>query len=374
MTALTVLMLEDNPDDALLVRRELMRADFKLSARVVKNEAEYLGALSDELDIILADYNLPGYDAVRALAALRERGLEVPFILITGTLSEEVAVEIMKAGATDYLLKDRLGRLGNAVRNALEERSSRRAAQEERAKAENLLIQLDRERALNEQRRRMVEFTTHELKQPLTSIQSSAENLMRLGARMDEARRSELAENIHRDTQRMLSMINDMLTMGRLDEGITAVTAVRLELDVITLSIVDQFRITYPNQPITCTIEPNDYHLIGDNTLVRQIIENILSNAVRYSTQRLPVSVRLWREGERISIEVADRGIGIPLKDQPSLFEPYYRGSNVEHISGTGLGLAIIKRAVELHGGTIHLQSTQGEGTTLTVRLPAAVL
>ena len=371
MTTLNVLMLEDNPDDVLLIKRELARAGFETVAYVVQTEAEYLAALSSEIDIVLADHNLPGYDAVRALAATRERNLDVPFILISGVLSEEIAVEMMKRGAADYLLKDRLSRLGVAVQNALEERRIRVAADIERAVAQRLLIQLDRERALNEQRHRLVQFATHELKNPLTSIRSSAESLLRLYDRLPEDRRLQHLEIIFSGTSRLLHMINDMLTLGRLDEGISLMTPVRLDLDVLVLGILDQFRSTYPDQPITCDVQPADYGIQGDPLLLRQIIENILTNAVRYSPAHDPIDLRLSRDEDKLTLRVFDRGIGISAEDIPNLFEPFRRGSNTSEIPGTGLGLAIVKQSVELHGGVISVESVAGYGTAFTVILPA---
>jgi len=371
MTALTVLMLEDNPDDVLLIKRELVHAGFKPVVYVAQTEAEYLSALSSEIDIVLADHNLPGYDAVRALAAIREHNLDLPFILISGVLSEEVAVEMMKRGAADYLLKDRLSRLGVAVQNALEERRIRVAADIERAVAQRLLAQLDRERALNEQRHRLVQFATHELKNPLTSIRSSAESLLRFYDRLPEDRRLQHLEIIFSGTSRLLHMINDMLTLGRLDEGISLMTPVRLDLDVLVLGIVDQFRSTYPDQNIICNVQPADYQLDGDPTLLRQIIENILSNAVRYSPEHHPIDLSLSRDEAQLALRVADRGIGIPPEDLPNLFEPFRRASNTKDISGTGLGLAIVKQSVELHGGSISVESLMGRGTAFTVILPS---
>jgi len=365
-------MLEDNPDDVLLIKRELARAGFKTAIRVTQTEVEYIAALSPDVDIILADHNLPGYDAIRALAAIRERNLDVPFILISGVLSEEIAVEMMKRGAADYLLKDRLSRLGVAVHNALEERRIRVTADIERAVAQRLLTQLDRERALNEQRHRLVQFATHELKNPLTTIQSSAENLMRFYDRMDEGRRMFLLETIFSNTGRLLEMINDMLTLGRLDEGITVMTTVMLDFDVLVLGIIDEFRNTYPQQSIICHIQPADYQMMGDPKLIRQIVENILSNAVRYSPEHHPIDLSLNCNNGQLTFDVTDRGIGIPSEELLTLFEPFRRGSNTSDIPGTGLGLAIVKQSVELHGGSIAVTSVAGYGTTFMVKLPSA--
>ncbi len=122
---LRVLILEDRPTDAELMLYELRRAGFEPAWQRVETEADYLAALDPTLDLILADYTLPQFDALRALHLLQERGLDIPFIVVTATVSEEAAVECMKEGAADYLLKDRLARLGPAVERALQEKRLR---------------------------------------------------------------------------------------------------------------------------------------------------------------------------------------------------------------------------------------------------------
>lgn len=122
---LRVLILEDRPADAELIVAELRRAGFDLDWQRVDNEADFMARLDPSLDIILADYSLPQWDAPRALAAVQARGLDIPFIMISGTVGEDVAVACVKQGAADYLLKDRLGRLGQAVSRALEDKRLR---------------------------------------------------------------------------------------------------------------------------------------------------------------------------------------------------------------------------------------------------------
>ncbi len=119
-TALRVLMVEDNPVDAHMVRHALKQDGFLLSWQCVQTEADYLHHLHSDIDIILADYTLPTFDALRALQLLQEQHLDIPFIVVTGSVSEETAVRCMKQGASDYLIKDRLTRLGEAVRLALQ--------------------------------------------------------------------------------------------------------------------------------------------------------------------------------------------------------------------------------------------------------------
>ncbi|HNP72571.1 MAG TPA: PAS domain S-box protein, partial [Kouleothrix sp.] len=126
-TPLHALILEDHPADTERIAHELRQAGFTANYRVVEGEAEYMDALNPALDVILASYALPGFSALRALELLRARGLDIPFIVLSSTLGEDLAVHALRQGATDYLLKDRLARLGTAVAQAIEQRRLRRA-------------------------------------------------------------------------------------------------------------------------------------------------------------------------------------------------------------------------------------------------------
>jgi two-component system, cell cycle sensor histidine kinase and response regulator CckA len=127
LSPLRLLLVEDSPSDARLILHELRQAGFEAVPTRVETEADFVAALGARPDVILCDYNLPQFDATSALAIARERLPDVPFLIVSGSIGEETAVEVMKLGATDYLLKDRLGRLGRAVRQALEEKQLREA-------------------------------------------------------------------------------------------------------------------------------------------------------------------------------------------------------------------------------------------------------
>ncbi|MBN1453143.1 MAG: PAS domain S-box protein [Anaerolineales bacterium] len=136
-TPLHVLILEDHESDAELMVYELRQAGYEPDWCRVDSERDYLDCLSSALDVILADYTLPQFDAMRALNLLKKRGMEIPFIVVTGTVGEEVVAECMRQGATDYLLKDRLGRLGSAVERALQEKQ----LNDEKKRAVNALLE-----------------------------------------------------------------------------------------------------------------------------------------------------------------------------------------------------------------------------------------
>ncbi len=138
---LRVLVLEDRPVDAELILHELKRSGYNYISKRVDTQADYLLAIEEIPDIILADFSLPQFTAMQALHLLQERGFDIPFVVVTGTTSEEAAVETMKHGAADYLLKDRLGRLTQAVERALEQKHLR---DEKRASEDALRLSEDK--------------------------------------------------------------------------------------------------------------------------------------------------------------------------------------------------------------------------------------
>src|SRR5262245_1092964 len=121
-TPLRVLILEDREADARLVLHELRQAGFECDGTIAEDEPGFAGSLDPPPELIIADYSLPQYDALAALRQLRARGLDVPFLIVSGSIGEDTAVAAMREGAADYLLKDRLARLGEAVRQALEQK------------------------------------------------------------------------------------------------------------------------------------------------------------------------------------------------------------------------------------------------------------
>ena len=172
-TAIRVLILEDRPEDAELMAEELRRGGFDPLWQRVETEADYLAGLAWGPSVILADYHLPGFDAARALRLLQERGLDIPFIVVSGFIGEDLAVATMRQGAADYLLKDRLVRLAPAVSRVLEEkrlREEKRATEEALRKAERRYREIFRERGFPADTRnpqyRFEQLIDHSVKSP----------------------------------------------------------------------------------------------------------------------------------------------------------------------------------------------------------------
>ena len=234
-----------------------------------------------------------------------------------------------------------------------------------------LLAAVQREKELSEMKSKFVSTASHEFRTPLATMLSSAELLEHYSESLSPAERGNLLQTIQGSAKRMSEMIDDVLTLGRAESGVLKLNLAPTNLRELCSRVVSEFRIAQGKQHIITLddrFDRSDATL--DERLLRHILNNLLSNAVKYSPPGSEVTFSLSRRDEHAAIEIQDRGIGIPVEDQPRMFESFHRASNVENRPGTGLGLAIVKKAVELHGGEISLTSAVGSGTRFTVMIP----
>src|SRR5882672_4044764 len=239
-----------------------------------------------------------------------------------------------------------------------------------RAEAE-LLTAVQREKELSEMKSKFVATASHEFRTPLATMLSSAELLEHYSESLSPPEKLNLLRTIQSVAKRMSELINDVLALGRAESGVLKLNLGPTNLRELCGRVVSEFRIAQGKQHIITLDDCFDrLEAYMDERLLRHILNNLLSNAVKYSPPGSEVTLSLARRGEQVVIEIQDRGIGIPLEDQPRMFESFHRASNVENRPGTGLGLAIVKKAVELHGGEITLKSAVGSGTRFTVTLP----
>ena len=232
--------------------------------------------------------------------------------------------------------------------------------------------ELATEREVGELKSRFVTTVSHEFRTPLGITMSAVELLRHYEDRLPPEEKKQLFEDIHTATKNMAGLMEQVLVLGRVDAGKLAYKPAPLDLDALSSKLIDE-SLSASNRkcPIQWTAENDLSGAHADEALLRHIFTNLLSNAVKYSPAGAAVHFRARREGLMAVFTLRDHGIGIPEKDLPTLFEAFHRASNVGDIPGTGLGLVISKRCVDLHGGSIQVKSTPGEGTTFTVRIPA---
>ena len=235
----------------------------------------------------------------------------------------------------------------------------------------NIRAALAREKELNDLRTRFVSMASHEFRTPLAAILSASELLRDYQERMPMAEKEEVLANIGAGVQRMTSMLDRVLLLGQVDAHMLEFRPQQIDLLALCHSIVAQARALQPNATCTLTTRFPDAMSEGrfDPNLLRHVLENLLSNAMKYSLHGGLVTFSVSQEGDRTVFKVADQGIGIPPEEMPHLFESFHRASNVGAIQGTGLGLAIVKNAVDLHGGQITVESELGHSTCFTVTI-----
>jgi len=233
---------------------------------------------------------------------------------------------------------------------------------------------LERERELNAIKTRFISLVTHEFKTPMTGIRASASFLREYGHSTTAEKRARHLRNIEQALNRMNAMLDDVLFVSRSESGKLPFNPRRLDIIAYCETLVEDMQTIFPQSCIQFSHTLNRAHTYyADPDLLTHVLQNLISNALKYSPQHTPVRFTVSDSGEDLLFEVADHGIGIPEADQADLFEPFQRAGNVGNISGTGLGLNIAKRAAERHGGLLSFTSKQGEGTTFYVRIPVGV-
>ncbi len=234
---------------------------------------------------------------------------------------------------------------------------------------------LEHEMNLSELKSRYVSMAAHDLRNPLAIIQSAVSIIHQYGDRLTPEKKEEKYATIRTSIQLMVEMLDDILTLGKVESGKLGFEPVSLDVVAFCENLVEEMRqAAATSQAIHFNFQGDCSTALLDARLLRHILGNLLSNALKYSPQDRPVTFSVRREPDQITFEIQDQGIGIPEDDQKRLFETFHRASNARQIPGTGLGLAIVKQSVELHQGTISFESEEGRGTTFTVVIPQSLL
>ena len=370
---LRVLQVEDVPDDAELVVLELERAGYTVQAQRVATAPDYAHALETRSwDAIVSDFTMPNFGGKVALEMLKARGIDVPFIIVSGSLGEDVAVEVMKAGAHDFFAKGNLKRLVAAVEREVREAGIRRQRLVDRQQAD-----AERDRLLGElqaavrARDMFLAIAAHELKTPLTSLQLYVEGLGRndLLTNLPADKLEAKVVRIGRQVKRLTKLVDGMFEVARITSNKMVLSREAVDLAEVIDDVVRSAQDTlhFPEGQIVRTVA----HVAGswDRVRIETVVSNLISNAVKFGEQR-PIEIAVSAEGDRARLVVADRGIGIAPEAQSRIFEKFERAVPISHYGGFGLGLWIARQIVEAHGGTIGIDGREGGGSAFTVLLP----
>ena len=368
---LRVLIIEDSASDAALEIRALEGGGYQVTQLVVETASEMRTALAGQtFDIVLADHNLPQFDAPGALAVLKESDLDIPFVVVSGSIGEENAVELMKAGAHDYVLKDKLSRLPFVVEHALQDADDRRKL----VQVAEILRQ-DQQRQL-QVKDQFLSRMSHELRSPLTPIHQFVTILLDGLAGDLNAEQRDYLMIVLRNVNSLRTMISDLLEVTRAESGRLAVDLRCVYLADLIPEILRTFQLANTKDLDVSFDVPADLPpVLADPDRVRQILDNLLGNAIKFTPDKGRVSVQV-RESARnpgfLRIAVTDTGPGIVKSEHEKVFEYLYQVENKSEIDhrGLGIGLHICKELVSSHGGRIWVKSEKGHGSTFSFTLP----
>jgi len=243
-------------------------------------------------------------------------------------------------------------------------------SEHKRAEAQTLAA-LEREQELNILKTQFISMASHEFRTPLTTIMGSAELLRYAGHKWSEEKRQRHFEQIKTTVQHMANLVEDVLLISRADSDRLPFHPQPVDLSQLCQTLIDDLALADQNRhQFQFSTSGQPYPGLYDQHLLRQIVTNLISNALKYSPEHSTVKIRLIYHHDGIALEVQDQGIGIPQTEQERLFQSFYRATNVGNRQGTGLGLVIVKKAVDMHNGHIDVESTEGKGTLFKVWLP----
>lgn len=229
---------------------------------------------------------------------------------------------------------------------------------------------LDKEKQLNEIKGRFVSMASHEFRTPLSTVLSSASLLAKYKTTEEQDKRNKHIDKIRNSVRHLNDILEDFLSLGRLDEGKVMVSISGFDLKSFIEETTDDMKGLLKKGQQMFVLYDGDTIIYSDKKLLRNMIINLITNAIKFSREESSIDIRVTVAGKIASISVIDSGIGIAAEDQPHLFSSFFRGVNANNIAGTGLGLHIVKRYTDLLHGSTRLESVLNKGTTVTIEIP----
>ncbi len=357
---LRALVVEDDPADVELLLHALSGGGCEPDIDIVQTAEDFTAHVrKNRYDVILADYGLPGWNGMETVKVLRREGLDIPVVVVSGSLGELKAVECIKQGAADYVLKDHLPRLPEVVRRAIADKKLRedhRHSQEELARSNRDLEQF-------------AYVASHDLQEPLRMVATYTQLLAeRYQGKLDE----NADKYIHYAVDgalRMQTMIRDLLAFSRVGSHGTDLkltdcnTVVDAALKNLHVAIHESAaQIVHRHLP----------SILADGSQLSQVFQNLIGNAIKFRGSE-PLVIRITADlaAREWLFSIADNGIGIAAEQADIIFVIFKRLHTCAEYPGSGIGLSICKKIVEQHGGRIWVESEPGRGSTFKFTIPA---
>lgn len=357
-----ILIVEDLDADFDLAQYEIRKALKDPVFQRVQTRQEFLDALDTfQPDVILSDYSLPHFDGLTALKLALEYAPLTPLIIWTGSLSEDTAVDCIKAGANNYILKENIMRLGPAIVHALEERRLLLDRQRAELERENLIAELT---VKNAELERFTYAVSHDLKSPLVTIKGFLGYLEQDAMAGNVERFMGDSKRIANAVDRMGQLLDDLLELSRIGRFVNPPE--KISFEELAREVVDLLEVEIREHEITVDIKPNLPLVYADRVRLLEVLQNLLDNAVKNMGDQPQPHIEIGRCGEdakdgKTLFYVKDNGVGIAPEYHEFIFGLFNKLD--ARTEGTGIGLALAKRIIEYHGGRIWVESKVGAGS-----------
>jgi signal transduction histidine kinase len=381
-TPLKALIVENSENDALLIADSLAQSGYAPDWQRVETAPQLTAALDSARawDLVISDYSMPGFSGLHALAIYQRFGLDIPFLLVSGSIGEERAVEAMRSGVHDYIMKDRMQRLGPAVERELREAANRRERRKtmfENQRLNSQLLQLndelrDKVDQLSRSHADLEQVTwaaSHDLKEPVRIITTYSQLLLRQrpATTADEV---EFAGYITDGAQRVTALLDGLLAYSR-NLRAPADLSVHADAEKAARTAISHLASFIEERGAVIVVDALPSVGMEMEALV-DVFAQLFLNAMSYSREGVPprVHVGSTRSRNEIRVSVQDNGIGIKPEHQARIFELFRRLHGTES-PGIGLGLPLSRRLIENYGGRLWLESQPGVGSTFHFTLAA---
>lgn len=306
------------------------------------------------------------------LFAVRKDGTEFPVEVSLGNYENggnKYSIAFLTNISIRKKAEEEIENLNNRLEITVEERTKKLTDtmhELERSK-EELAISLEKEKELGELKSRFVSMASHEFRTPLSTVLSSAYLIEKYTSAEDQPKRDKHIERIISSVNMLTDILNDFLSVGKIEEGKIQVRFVSFNIEDHVLSVLEEIKNTLKEGQEVIYHHHGDRDVFLDPSLLKHIFMNLVSNASKFSPQNSSIKIETEVTGDRIIISVRDSGIGISPEDQKHLAERFFRATNASNIQGTGLGLHIVSKYAELMNGTVECSSKLNSGTQFTI-------
>jgi signal transduction histidine kinase len=361
-TKLRVLFVEDDPADVDLASCALQRSGIDPEYDVADSAESFTAHVQKSTyDVVLADYNLPSWNGMATVEILQREGLDIPVVLVSGALGETRAVECIKQGAADYVLKDHLLRLPDAIRRAVREKKLREDHR-------RLLEDLARS---NRDLEQFAYVASHDLQEPLRMVAAYTQLLAeRYQGKLDENADKYIHYAVDGAT-RMQRLVQDLLAFSRV--GRRAAERRKVDCRVVLATALQNLQTAIEESG--ARIEHGDLPTVtAEAAELMQLFQNLVGNAIKFRGSDPPrIRVTAEKAGREWIFSVADNGLGIAPEHAEMIFVIFKRLHTRSEYPGNGIGLSICKKIVEQQGGRIWMESVPGQGATFRFSLPTKI-